>query len=641
MASPHSSSPTLPRLVFSQPARRDGPKTPEPFASAPDASLSSPPRPRFKLKRRNVPHLSAPTQHFLASVAAADVPIPSIEEPEIASLDSDMIDTYPGMSNFPDDEDMALLAIRGRTFSPPKTPAPGIVPSLSPSRYPNWTIDSSFTSSAESSPEPSRPSTSRSTQTSASLFSGLSQFSDDSHCVSPETDNSDKFVCVSSDDGFDALPGPSKRSSRKAPWTKAMSAHLWSTYILYLQDPKVTPFRIGKSCVPPHGVCLRVAREARRSWKGARAFGNVAAPVAPGTKSGSSTPTAESSGTYMEWPHTCAATRAHLRDLCKLKASTPGVRSFHHMSRSPTPFTQAATRHWNRRTTPAGLASAFGTQDMALSLTASTSEAMQPQGPLAQLTGSGPQFPPSSPPPMVFTFPGPGHESEASAAERRRLGSPFTARSYGPSSSAPLAAVLGLTTNTRQPHTVGPRRTLQSPVRLSRSGTQKRRSKQGHEARKRPSLASDIFVDPSIAITTAPTEASLGPAFSSTSTARNDELFIPRSPMGSLTTSSTAPQLSTKSLAPPEVPPPRLGSPFRGHGHSSSFSFPNRFSQPITLDIEALGRPFSTVRQPVAAAETSSPPPRTDLASRLAYIDQRLKEFRSRDITRRRSESPL
>ncbi len=90
-----------------------------------------------------------------------------------------------------------------------------------------------------------------------------------------------------------------RSSARKAPWTKAMSDHLWATYVLYLQDPKVTPFRMGKSCIPPHGVCLRVAREARRSWKGAKALTRAANP-AEGRKSGSSTPTAENAGAFLE-----------------------------------------------------------------------------------------------------------------------------------------------------------------------------------------------------------------------------------------------------------------------------------------------------------------------------------------------------
>ena len=618
--------------------------TPEPFTGVEEAPLPSPPRPRLRLKRRNVPHLSAPTQHFLASVAAADVPIPSIEEPEIATFDSDMSGTFAGMNHFPHDEDMTLLRIRGRTFSPPKTPAPGAVPSLSPSRYPNWSIDSAFCSSAESSPDPecsSRPSTARSTQTSSSLFSRLSQSSDDEHCLSPEVDGSDRFTCASSDDGLESqqsVAAPPAGHPRRAPWTKAMSSHLWATYVLYLQDPKVTPFRIGKSLIPPPGVCVRVAREAKRSWRGAKALGKASASGANENKSGSTTPTAESCAAFMEWPHTCAGTRAHLRELCRLKAATPGPRGAQFMSRSPTPFTQAANRHWNRRSTPARSPSVFNTGDMAISLSVSTSETMQPEGPLAQLTSSStePSSHSSSFSSDLTDAPGGGMEGEPSFAERRRLGSPFSARSYGPSSSSSLAAMLGSSSSSRQSHTIGPRRTLQSPVRLSRSATQKRRTaRQSHEPRKRPSLASDIFTEPSMAERQGRPETQ----FSSTTSSRRDALFIPRTgPDAALTPSSTAPELPTARLAPPAVPPPRLGSPFSGS--STSFSVPNRFSQPATFDLGSLGRPFATVQR---SNESTAIPARTNLASRLAYIDQRLKEFNNNRSgnARPRSDSPL
>jgi hypothetical protein len=624
--------------------RHNAPRTPEPSAGPDhDAQLPSPPRPRLRLKRRNLPTLSGPTQHFLASVAAADVPIPSIEEPEIASLDSDMVDHFTDMNQF-DEGDPNLLNLRGRRMTPPKTPAPGIAPSLPDSTFPAfplWNADSTFVSSAESSPErdlsSSRPSTSRSTGTSFSLLSGLSQSSDDCHNLSPDADPSDKFVLDRWSEGIDnaATIRPS-RKGRKAPWTKAMSSHLWSTYNLYLQDPKVTPFRPGKSGIPPHGVCSRVARQAKRSWKGAKALGKASGGPRR-TKSGSNTPTGESSGAFIEWPHTAAATRAHLRDLCKIHASTPGgSRSRHCVSQSPTPFTEAASRHWNRRSTPLRSPSVFGYQDMAMSLALSTSDAMQPEGPLAQLTNSS-----SEPTTAESSFrsdlpenPPVQGDSGASFAERQRLGSPFTARSYGPSSSSSLAAMLGLTGTRQQAQTIGPRRSLQSPVRLSRSATQKRRSKQTLGLRRRPTLASDVFTDPTLAAAL----SSRAPEFSSTNTKQHDDLFVPRIAVAPVVASSTAPELPTPRLENPLAPPPRLGSPFSSS--STSFSFPNRLSQPTNLDMVGLGRPFATVQRP--ADEPTAIPARTNLASRLAYIDRRLKEFNNRaNGAPRRSESPF
>lgn len=626
----HSSAASLPR-GFRYADRL--PKTPEPFAETEEAQIPSPPRPRLKLKRRNASQLSAPTQQFLASVAAADVPIPSIEEPEITSVDLDMNETLPSMDLLGHEQHMSLsLKIRGRAFSPPKTPAPVVVPSLSPPRYPNWTIDSTI-SSIESTPdcESSRPSTSRSNRTSDSLFSRLS--SDYEQCGSPEAEENDKLVYASIDDiGSNVPAGRGDDRRRKAPWTRAMNAHLWATYVLYLQDPKVTPFRMGKSCIPPHGVCLRVAREAKRSWKGSKSSNTDGA-----RKSGSSTPTAESCGAFIQWPHTGASTRAHLRELCRLKASSLGMRNLHCLSRSPTPFTQAAARHWNRRSTP-GRSTTFATDDMTKSLALSTSETMQPEAPLAQLTSSvsdlaEPRATPSSNTPahVLRTFDG-----EPSFAERRRLGSPFSARSYGPSSSASLAAALGLGTpmSHRQTHTIGPRRTLQSPVRLSRSGTQKRKTTQSNEPRKRPSLGSDTWMDPTM-VSSSGVAVTQDTQFSSTTSSQHDELFIPRIPADPCLASSASMPDVGKHLAPPALaPPPRLGSPFSGG--SSSFSFPNRLRNPIGVNIAALQRPFATVQQ---TQESAAGPARPNLASRLAYIDKRLKEF-NRD-SRRRSESPL
>ena len=636
--SQHSGAATLPRGF-----RFAAPRTPEPSGDNHENQLPSPPRPRLRLKRRNVSHqLSAPTQHFLASVAAADLPIPSIEEPNEPSGPSEMTSIIPTFSAI-HGQDMSLLAPRGRTFSPPKTPAPGYVPSLSPPRYPNWTINSAF-SSVESTPDPeyesSRPSTSRSTQTSSSLFSRLSHMSEDEHCTSPPLDNDDKFVLLDDVVAASLRPGLRlRRESRKATWTKAMSTHLWSTYVLYLEDPKVTPFRMEKSCIPPPGVCLRVAREARRSWKGSKALERAANP-SEGQKSGSSTPTAESSAAYMAWPHTCAATRAHLRELCKLKAAS-GTRSMNFMSRSPTPFSQAAARHWNRRSTP-GRSSGFAT-DLSMSLALSTSDSMQPHGPIAQLTSSrieGPtEEPPSAPMPsqILGTF-----EGEPSFAERRRLGSPFSAaRSYGPSSSASLMAALDYSSMPRrQTNTMGGnRRSLQSPVRLSRPGTQRRRNTQSNVPRNRPSLVSDIWLDPT-SDHSSQVEAAPAAEAHFTTAARSDALFGPK-PLArpSLSTSSSMPAVGGQLEPSTAILPPRLGSPFSGS--SSSFSFPRRAHRqhPGSVDLGMLGRPFATI-QFQQAPQVTAASSQIGLTDRLTYIDQRLKELRSRD-TRRRSESPL
>ncbi|KAM0341332.1 hypothetical protein ACHAPU_010075 [Fusarium lateritium] len=611
--------------------RNDLPKTPEPAMDG-ETQPPSPPRPRFRIKRRNASHLNAPTEHFLASVAAADIPIPSIEEPRV--MDEEMADTLYPISHFRDMDDIPFTPHGGpeRMFSPPKTPAPDALPALSPKQYPNWSIGSTI-SSLESSPdyESSRPSTAHSTHTSTSLLSYFSISSEDlSQCISPDNEHDGfvKEVPVVDDNSKTLKPSrkeASKETIRRAPWTKPMNQHLWSTYMMYLQDPKVTPFRIGKSGIPPHGVCMRVAREAKRSWKGSKAQGNV-------NTSGSITPTQGTAGAYVQWPHTCAVTRAQLRELCKMDARSK-ARGSQYLAPSPAPFGKSAVRYWNRRTVPARSTSVFSGQDMAMSLAVSTSESMQPQGPLAQLTSSKHE-------PQIdeLPLPTPNHETlEPPKFPRTQLVSPFGARSYGPSSSSSLPPSFVVDSKLqRQTHTGGPRRGLMSPVRLTRSrSTHKRRSHIEARKIKRPSLGSDLWVDPaSLVDLSATNDQFITPQ---TEPEMKPDVVVPRMNLQKLFEASQPPTTQQPTLAPPFGDmPPRLGSPFVVGG--SSYSFPNRLSHGIAPDNEAFRRPFATVQQ---SSESSHGVTRSSLASRLAYIDERLKDFRRRDKPRRRSESPL
>ncbi|EFY90979.1 hypothetical protein MAC_03095 [Metarhizium acridum CQMa 102] len=628
------------------------PKTPEPFAEI-QAQPPSPARPKFRLRRRATSsQLNAPTQQFLASVAAADVPVPSIEGPQVYD-DEDMLSiAYPSIPQLDRIDDVAFEhPSRRTTFSPPKTPAPEFPASPSTKQFPDWSIDAAL-SSRESSPEydSSRPSTARSSETSSSLFSRFSLASEDlSQCASPESDDCDRFGSFLSPEDADRtirslMTATRSAKSRKAPWTRAMSQHLWSTYAMYLQDPKVTPFQVGKSGIPPPGVCMRVAREAKRSWKGSRPV------VISGIKSGSSTPTGEAAGPYIEWPHTCAATRGHLRELCKARSGPS--RSLQNLSNSPASFGKSINRFWNRRSAPAGSPSVFSGSDMAMSLAVCTSDSMQLQGPLAQLTASQPE--PST---EATTL---GHQPMSALGDtdtfdqpRPPLGSPFIARSYGPSSSTGLEEAFDFSPEAqRQARTVGTRRGLRSPLRLdqSRSSMQKRRSKQSvlePQRTKRPSLGSDFWIDPA----SNENEASSAPLiqFSSTDSNHHDSLFVPRANLQELFEAShpgPAPAgpssfPPTTGLTPSQTVPARLGSPFSAK--ATSHSFPNRHFSVSTINVDAVVRPFATVHQTGGESvnSTSSSSNKTPLANRLAYIDERLKGFRRGDREGRRSQSPF
>ncbi|KAG5993654.1 hypothetical protein E4U43_003430, partial [Claviceps pusilla] len=669
-------SPPSPR---STPARLRSPtstRSPPARLRSPSSPRSPPARLRFRLRRRAATQRTAPTTQFLASVAAADVPLPSIEKPQVYDNEDMLSIAYPTIPQL-DRFDHALLADQpgpGRTFSPPKTPAAELAPSLSPKQFPDWSLDGAL-SSPESSPEyeSSRPSTARSTQTSSSLFSQYSFASDDlSQCASPESDHYERFGHFLAPEDADKTIKPATHQarcatsakSRRAPWTNPMSQHLWSTYMTYLQDPKVTPFRVGKSGIPPSGVCMRVAREAKRSWKGSRP------QMKPDNKSGSSTPTAESAGPFIEWPHTCASTRARLRELCKAHSATTG-RQFQYLSNSPTPFGKTANRFCARRSVPARSPSVFSASDLAMSLSVSTADSMQIQGPLAQLTSSQTEpFPPfqwqPSQPSSATEQSGCPSLGEAGVGGdlqqswTPRLGSPFMARSYGPSSSSGLTGSLindssGI--RRRQSHSVGTRRGLGSPVRFdpqNRSSLQKRRSRQSIlEPRriKRPSLGSDFWIDPSV-----DGDAECNPhqklgEFSSTDSKQRDNLFVPRTNLqelfeastpatthGGLTGSASFP--TTTALASScQTVPARLGSPFTAT-RTMSNSFPSRHSRTVSsppLDVAAAFRPFATVpnqsgemrnNDGTKFSTSASNSSKTPLMDRLAYIDERLKTFR-------------
>ncbi|KAM3539804.1 hypothetical protein BM221_009991 [Beauveria bassiana] len=624
------------RPSAAQPSRsNNNPRTPEPSTVAGPADsipppLQSPAKPRFRLRKRTASNLLAPTTQFLASVAAADVPIPSIEEPSV--LDEDMIDSvYPPFSNHIEPIDYyhsARQAFSGRAFSPPKTPAPGVVPLLEPHQFPDWTLDSTL-SSLESSPdyESSRPSTARSTQTSSSLFSRYSVASEElSQCVSPESEVTDRFGSfLSANDAHRASKPRSSIKSRKAPWTRSMSQHLWTTYMMYLQDPKVTPFRIGKSGIPPHGVCLRVAREAKRSWR--RSWPSAQA------RSRNTTPTADALRPVSHWPHTCAATRGHLRELCKTSTGS-AARNHRYNANSPTPFGKTASRYRNRRSAPPNQPhSVFSGSDLAMSLSMSTSESMQPDGPLARLAALQYESSAAAAPPSLDTEPAP-------LQKRLPLGSPFVNKSCGPS-VATLEDPFGLSeAPVRQNQTAGARNRLGSPARLvqSRPNSQKRRQPMLEPRRsKRPSLGTDFWTDPSS--NSHRSDSHSFAEFCSTPARDRDSLLVPRTNIQKLfeSASATHAALGGPVSAQPTLRdgPARLGSPFVMA--STSQSFPNRFSSPGRIEMSALRRPYATVQQRGAAESSGN---NASLADRLAYIDERLRSINRPEEERRRSQSP-
>ncbi|KAL1894774.1 hypothetical protein Cpir12675_003515 [Ceratocystis pirilliformis] len=612
------------------------PSTPEPDTHStgeePRAPRApSPQRQRFRLRKRNLTLFSAPTKQFLASVEAADVPIPSIEEPEVCDAPGTTQSQYPAINNLADLHDGSSLSIpqsRGRLFTP-HTPMPGHAPSLSPRRYPDWSMDSAL--DHESSPEcdSSRPSTSRSTLTSSSAFSRASILSDGASLNEIELKAYPNMLgesleldapcndVLQSDVSMDETADKAK--SRKAPWTKAMNAHIWTTYMAYLQDPKVTPFDTGKNGVPPQGVCMRVSRAAKRSWKGTKSNGQA-------NRACASTPVA-----FVQWPHTCAATRQQLREICRAKnmssmmrpeqLSVPDFRNSRLMSRQC------------RRTTPIG--SVFSARDMQVSLTVSTAESMQPHGPLAQLALSEPSSTETE------EFPGiPDEEGHPvldffGSAPRLMSAAPISRVSTSSSTQPIFREALSFSAPISRQNSSG-RKGLQSPVRLTRSRSntqhQRRRSRQVSQVPrriKRPSLGGDLYNEPNkLGVDfgrrrARSTSEYLARDLSSVQRPSLEELLKDAPPMPPL------PAVHRDSVKefPALAPPARLGSPFAG-SLNPSFTFPTRLSQSsFCVNTEDVSRPFATVQEAPGRGSDNVQFEKNDLESKLAYIDHRLREI--------------
>ena len=173
----------------------------------------------------------------------------------------------------------------------------------------------------------------------------------------------------------------------------------------------MTPFKLLPGAPPPLGICHRVARDARKTWRNHKVqpkparglrrsssmLRSVSSADSPETirpsRSGSNTPTGtdtEATPKRNAWPMSGSATRRRLRYLSRNEPTLAPHYQRMLNSRSPSPcsFTSPASQSRQARylTPPAqsdGIS--FDTRDFRLSLIGSTAPSMQPEGPLAQL----------------------------------------------------------------------------------------------------------------------------------------------------------------------------------------------------------------------------------------------------------------
>ena len=428
------------------------PKTPERELSS-DSFVERPPSARgFRVKRRSRPRINTSITSMTSDVMVGlqDTPLPSIEI-------SEQKDNEPELPVDPGHQESFLPPFQSRALTVPRTPS-GQRTTIG---Y-NWGA-SQQTAYGQSIARPTSPSSSLSDSSDDSLMDSEDGFSFGGSCTSPESDAPDPFTFTSptkipkevTELPMGMAPTIKAGPSAKPRWTKEMDHHIWTVYMSYLNDPTVTPFKTLPGIPPPAGVCHRIAREAKRSWKGGK---NVYSPPSiirvkqlhrdgsPDTvteRSGSATPTGQAANQkFLPWPGSGSATRKRFRELCKRKATiAPYYQRMLH-SRSPSPFfthPPSALRS-TRAGSPLNTQASFATRDVAISLSASTASSMQPNAPLARLSMqqgddwfNDPEVPWASPPAIPSDIDN-GHEGAGDVA--MSLGSPFTgSHTWGPSNS--------------------------------------------------------------------------------------------------------------------------------------------------------------------------------------------------------------
>ncbi|KAI9653456.1 MAG: hypothetical protein M1831_006004 [Alyxoria varia] len=395
------------------------PKTPEmPQTTTPEPP-SAPGPPKVRIKRRSHPGLKAnPDLREFAS--SEENLLPSIELSEAINEPAASDGTTPPQDDLLAPSSSPASTVIRRFVSPPRTPLAQV---FSPGDDGvDW---SHFT------PAPRR-NKGHSVARPLSPWSELSDSSGDSSdsldtypsyggsCTSPESDAADPFTFTQRKQA----PSPSpkqmcfknERKRLKLKWTDEMDEHLWRTYMAYLADPRNTPFKTLPGAPPPLGVCHRVTRIAKKTWKtprttlqtvaedGASSFasldGTLAAskssPAGPfGTppatvKPGSSV--SRSSGSAQKpsatWFKSASATRRRLRYLCKRRPSLSPHYQRLLRSRSPSPIEPSSQP---QPSSSMGMtdSTSFATRDLNVNLAASTASSMQPGGPLARLTMEG------------------------------------------------------------------------------------------------------------------------------------------------------------------------------------------------------------------------------------------------------------
>ena len=625
---------TLPRNFTFHYTEAEEPRTP-PEQEIPISMPQSPPRNgnAYRIKRRSRPSVASLFQNDPGNLIHKEKAIPTIETPLIIEP------VRPAPQHRATEPAERYLFPARKHMTLPRTP-------LSQQRRlaDDW-VGLSNQDLGESISRPMSACSLQSDSSDDSNGSLLSFPAGDGSCTSPESDAADPFkfplieknrptdMSALAKNGEKIQNGLSTKQIH-VKWSPEMDKHLWFTYLFYLQDPTVTPFKTLPGTAPPLGVCHRVAREARRTWRyGGKVIpyksANLLSPPISGdeaakgenhiragspdtiraNRSGSNTPTATDmkSPSIKMWPKSGSSTRRRLRHLCRSKTTIAPHYQRLMKSRSPSPFSSPRNQarcqsRLSEVSSPVTQSKSFNTRDIQLSLTTSTATSMQPHGPLAQLA-SGPQSKScgsnewfNEPPvPWASTPAIPSDldtEVEEELVQTPSLGSPFGYHTWGPSRTRQRIRPSTSRIQSSDASTMGP--SLRSPVRLHDTfpypGVQKRRARHPLEDELSPggsNMQQDLLEN---LFGTAPEGRhrrvrsrgfSLGDV---TTTNPLENLFTPPT-LPDQSTSENAEAVAPNSLEPPSTPPhiQRLGSPFHGISPRPP-STPSRHMATTSLD---------------------------------------------------------
>lgn len=393
-------SPTRPSLSIQLPPLHglyynDGqmPKTPEAQQDEAQLSIEPPPPPRpqtFKVKRKR------PSAPFQEPIMLDMSVIPTIEMSEVETqISSPTLQPTSAHLLSP----MPHTSSLSRAITPPKTPAPRLCTPFTQLESPadEWDMITN------TKPTFQRANSVCSSFSDSSVSScGSSAFSMPTGGYdSPSSETTDPFLddhhekSVRTTTLDDDTPQMKRvKTRRHVQWTPQMDDHLWMTFMAYLSDPTLTPFKMLPGSTPPMGVCDQVATKARRTWRSRKAHagtpGSIDAMIEfeEGRQREGSPDTIRPNSLQLSqprWPK-AAATRRRLRELCAKRPSISAHYARMLRTRSPSPFetSSEATQHVQ----PVSLSSSF--YDMHKSLMTSTAPSMQPGGVLAQLASDEP-----------------------------------------------------------------------------------------------------------------------------------------------------------------------------------------------------------------------------------------------------------